>query len=155
MALEAAQEADREEAEHLQAEENRLAAEAGPAPGLPAETDDARDAELQDHLLEAAARAPRQHARHQPQLDGVADDMARLAVGPAPAQARGGARRPRGQNRAARPVPAHNRQQQQQQLDPAHEAAFRRFVEMAARDEEDGWNSDELEDDDMWVIRAR
>jgi E3 ubiquitin-protein ligase RNF14 len=42
-------------------------------------------------------------------------------------------------------------------VDAAAAAVFRRFVEMAARDEEDGWDSDELEDDedDRWVIPVR
>ncbi|KAG9794584.1 hypothetical protein KCU77_g19690, partial [Aureobasidium melanogenum] len=74
-----------------------------------------------------------------------------------------GARRARGGRVAAldgrRAGPAPQQQQvppNQQQIDAAA-AAFRRFVELAVRDEEDGWDSDELEDDqdERWVIPVR
>ena len=39
--------------------------------------------------------------------------------------------------------------------DEAAAAAFRRFVELAAQDQEEEWDSDELEDDDAWEIQPR
>lgn len=53
--------------------------------------------------------------------------------------------------------PAQQLAQLPEQVDEATAAAFRRFVDLAVRDEEDGWDSDELEgdDDERWRIRAR
>lgn len=71
---------------------------------------------------------------------------------------RRGLGRPNGEERPARGINPQLQPQPPppvQQVDPAQAAAFRRFLAMAERDEEDGWDSDELDDDEMWEIRAR
>ncbi|KEQ65328.1 RWD-domain-containing protein, partial [Aureobasidium melanogenum CBS 110374] len=129
-ALAVAQAADREEAEALQREEDEAAARAL-----------AEQLDAQDNA--AAIPQPAQDNNVQPAAAEAAQQPAR----------RGGARRARGGRVAAldgrRAGPAPQQQQvppNQQQIDAAAAAAFRRFVELAVRDEEDGWDSDELED---------
>lgn len=129
-----AEAADREEAEQLQRQENELAA---------------REVAAQLEAQDAAA---------------VQEDVAPPAGAAAevePAQrgrgGRRGARRARGGRVAGAGRGAAQQQQppqNQQPVDEAAAAAFRRFVELAVRDEEDGWDSDELEDamDERWVI---
>ncbi|KAH0258365.1 RWD-domain-containing protein, partial [Aureobasidium melanogenum] len=140
-ALAVAQAADREEAEALQREEDEAAARAL-----------AEQLDAQDNA--AAIAQPAQDNNVQPAAAEAAQQPAR----------RGGARRARGGRVAAldgrRAGPAPQQQQvppNQQQIDAAAAAAFRRFVELAVRDEEDGWDSDELEDDqdERWVIPVR
>ena len=121
-----AEEADREEAMRLQEQEDAAGAALPEAPAPP-------PAQVEPALIAAMARVQLQ----QP-------------LPPPPAQQRRGAGRPNGQ-----PAPRGPNAQPVQQLDPAQAAAFPRFLAMAANDEEDGWNSDELEDDEMWEIRAR
>ncbi|CAD0044798.1 unnamed protein product [Aureobasidium pullulans] len=137
-----AEAADREEAEALQREEDEAAAR-----------------EVAEQL-----EAEENPAAAQPVQEDVAQAMVAEAVQPAQPARRGrGGRRARGGRVAAlegrRAAPAAQQQPapNQQQADAAAAAVFRRFVEMAARDEEDGWDSDELEDDedDRWVIPVR
>ncbi|THY92565.1 RWD-domain-containing protein [Aureobasidium pullulans] len=137
-----AEAADREEAEALQREEDEAAAR-----------------EVAEQL-----EAEENPAAAQPVQEDVAQAMVAEAVQPAQPARRGrGGRRARGGRVAAlegrRAAPAAQQQPapNQQQVDAAAAAVFRRFVEMAARDEEDGWDSDELEDDedDRWVIPVR
>ena len=132
-----AEEADREEAERLQAEENQQAGRA-PVQAVAVADDDAHDAELQEALLEGNMRFDQMRLNQAPQarVHGAALNARQDAQAP-------GVVRPR-----RHPDMAHN-------VDPAHGAAFRRFVEMAARDEEDEWDSDEVEDEEAWVIRVR
>jgi E3 ubiquitin-protein ligase RNF14 len=140
-ALAVAQAADREEAEALQRQEDEGAAREL-AEQLDAQDDVAVAQPAQDNNVPAV----------------VADEAV-----PQPAR-RGGGRRPRGGRvaaldgrRAAPAVQRHEAPANQQQIDAAAAAAFRRFVELAVRDEEDGWDSDELEDDqdERWVIPVR
>lgn len=58
-------------------------------------------------------------------------------------------------NNAARPIVGDIAPQLE--MDPAAAAAFRRFVELAQRDEEDDWDSDELDEDgdEQWEIPVR
>ena len=132
-----AEQADREEAEQLQREEDaRMARELAADERL-----DAFDAPAPAMVLEEVREPIR--ARGAP----------RGAAAAAGANRRGGAA-PRAQQQRQQPEP---QPQQPQQVDAAAAAAFRRFVELAVRDEEDGWDSDELEgdDDEQWEIRAR
>ncbi|KAI5210640.1 RWD-domain-containing protein [Aureobasidium subglaciale] len=139
-ALAVAEAADREEAEALQREEDELAAR-----------------ELAERL-DAQDDAP---AVVQPAPVNVAPPAAPEVV-QQPAR-RGNGRRARGgrvaalDGRRAAPVARQQQAPNQQQVDAAAAAAFRRFVELAVRDEEDGWDSDELEDDqdERWVIPLR
>lgn len=123
---------------------------------------DAVMAQLNIQRPAAAAAAARQ-----PRLPLVANDgpqNPRQAAGRnhGAARGRGGQQQQRGReqqggNRGRGPPPAaiDERFQAQAQLGADQAAILRRFVEMAERDEEDGWDSDELEDDEMWEIRAR
>ncbi|KAI4847515.1 RWD-domain-containing protein, partial [Aureobasidium sp. EXF-8846] len=131
-ALAVAQAADREEAEALQREEDEAAARQL-----------AEQLDAQDNVAAVAQPVPRNNAQAA---------VAEAAV-QQPAR-RGGGRRPRGGRvaaidgrRAGPAVQQHEAAANQQQIDAAAAAAFRRFVELAVRDEEDGWDSDELEDD--------
>jgi E3 ubiquitin-protein ligase RNF14 len=135
-ALAVAEAADREEAEALQQQENEDAAR-----NLAAELDAQEEAAIQlaQHV---AAQQPAQRGRGRRARGGrVAALDGRRAVRQAQHQ----------QHQPPPPPP------NQQQADAAAAAAFRRFVDMAARDEEDGWDSDELEDaqDQRWVIPVR
>jgi len=49
-----------------------------------------------------------------------------------------------------------DRQVDNRNVDPVdrQEAALRRFIDMAGRDEEDQWDSDELDDDEAFNIRG-
>jgi E3 ubiquitin-protein ligase RNF14 len=141
-ALAVAQAADREEAEALQRQEDEAAAR-----------ELAEQLDAQDNVAAAAQPAQVNNARAV-----VAEEAVQQ-----PAH-RGGRRRPRGGRvaaldgrRAAPAVQQHEAPPNQQQMDAAAAAAFRRFVELAVRDEEDGWDSDELEDDqdERWVIPVR
>ncbi|KAI4716459.1 RWD-domain-containing protein [Aureobasidium sp. EXF-10727] len=140
-ALAVAQAADREEAEALQRQEDEAAAR-----------ELAEQLDAQDNAAAAVV---------QPAQDNNVRPVAEAP--PQPAR-RGGGRRARGGRVAVldgRRAGAAAQQQQvppnQQQIDAAAAAAFRRFVELAVRDEEDGWDSDELEDDqdERWVIPVR
>lgn len=172
IAAEVAEEADREEAERLQAEEDRLAVERG-VENVIAQVVMAQDeADFVLFPRGGANRLPEApvppHAQLHPQLEAMMDQL--QVDGPADAggrggrQQRGGRGRGRGGRRGGRLPPQHEqfaaqaRQPQRPQLqvvDDAQAAAFRRFMDMAARDEEDDWDSDELDDDEMWEIRAR
>jgi len=140
-----AEEADREEAERLQAEENQQAGRAPPQGAVAAAIDDeARDAELQQALLEGNRRFEQMRLDNAPPAQPVAPAAGEVYEVHRHFRARApGVPRP------------HRRPDMALNLDPAHGAAFRRFVEMAARDEEDEWDSDEVEDEEAWVIRVR
>lgn len=95
--------------------------------------------------------------------------MARLNVADAPPEGRAPqARRPRNPFHAPRAqgaapaVRAHERagRQVRRRTPPdaeeqRHEEELRRFLELAQRDEEDGWDSDELGDEAGFVIQQR
>lgn len=171
-----AEEADREEAMRLQDDENALAAaeEEQHARLIMPEAPNPPPANLDRALLAQLARlqvanepAPHQHAAA---VRNQARQRARAPRGRGGGNAanfwagheqraergrgRGGGGAGRGRiNNAARPQVGEVAMPMG--LDPAAAAAFRRFVELAQRDEEDDWDSDELDEDgdEQWEIR--
>ncbi|USW53025.1 Putative IBR domain, E3 ubiquitin ligase RBR family, TRIAD supradomain-containing protein [Septoria linicola] len=177
MAIEAARAAEEEEAQaaaaQLQAEEDARNALPPAMPVMPPHV------EQVPIIVQLAQLGIEVDIDDLEDLDIDPDQMAHVPV-PAPAPPQRGGRRQRNpfprapangaaqavRNHERRRGPGRNRQRQQgpavnvgdqhHELDDQQQEQLQRFLEMARNDQEDGWDSDELGDDDQeFVIRAR
>lgn len=173
MAREAAREADEADARALQAEEDarrdqedgelaaRLAQvdvngeDGNPAPPAPAPLPLAAGGNAPPAPAPAAERARRGRGRGNPFRPPVAN--AQGAAVRAHERGAGGGRGGGGARGRGHPALAngavHRHAPAPQQEHAREEAEIQRFIEMAQRDEEDGWDSDELGDEEGFVIR--
>ena len=150
----AAEEAEAEAAaQQAQAEENARAVQQPPDQDIPLVIAMAQ-IDLDDHFVDeaepprAAAAAPQRGGRRQrnPFPRAPAQGAAQAVRNHERARGRGGRRRP----------PAARVGDGRADLEDRDQAELQRFLEMAQRDEEDGWDSDELGgDDERFVIRDR
>lgn len=151
MAIEAAREAEAEEAAAAaQAEEDARTARAADRPRPPVEPDEVPIEVIMAHIHlnggEPDVGDPQPN-------NGQRRPRVRL---PPRAQGAANAVRNRERNRAGGNVQAQPGARRQRPLNDneRHQQEIQRFVQMAQQDEEDGWNSDDLGDDDEgFVIR--
>lgn len=152
MAIEAAREAEAEEAAAAaQAEEDARTARAAEPPRPPIEPDEVPIEVIMAHIQ---LNGEERHGAEPQANHGQRRPRVRL---PPRVQGAANAVRNHERNRAGDNVQAAQpgaRRQRPLNDDERHQQEIQRFVQMAQQDEEDGWNSDDLGDDDEgFVIR--